>query len=138
MPPPEGLRNATEPVQRLRNTFAIAARGRYTMPIVFALGVIGVVVHESAFQHSQATLTRGIALTDARVKSAETLQKITDVGLYARSYILTAEPAEAQRYREAYDRLDVARSGYPPFEKALQVVTQLIGEPPPPAQRPGD
>lgn len=101
MSPPEGLRHATEPVQRLRNTFAIAARGRYTMPIVFALGVIGMVVNESAFQHSQATLTRGIALTDARVKSAETLQKITDVGLYARSYILTAEPAEAQRYRAA-------------------------------------
>ena len=56
MPPPEGLRHAPEPVQRLRNTFATAARGRYTMPIVFALCVSGMVVNESAFQHSQATL----------------------------------------------------------------------------------
>lgn len=57
-----------------------------------------------------------------------------------REPLLLARPdsVQAQRYREAYDRLDVARSGYPPFEKALQVVTQLIGEPPPPAQRPGD
>lgn len=40
------------------------------------------------------------------------------------------DPGQARRYREAYSELDVARSGYPSFEKALEVVTQLV-EPPP-------
>ena len=40
------------------------------------------------------------------------------------------DPRRAQHYREAYSQLGVARSGYPSFEKALEVVTQLV-EPPP-------
>ena len=99
--PPPG----TARVLRLRNSFEVAARGQYTMPIVLALGVVGMVVNESAYQHSEATLNGGIALTDARVKSAETLQRLTEVGLYARSYILTANPEEAMRYRTAVDDL---------------------------------
>lgn len=37
---------------------------------------------------------------------------------------------QAQRYRQAYSELDVARSGYPSFEQALQVVTRLLQPPP--------
>lgn len=39
------------------------------------------------------------------------------------------DSSRAQHYREVYSELGVARSGYPSFEKALQVVTQLV-EPP--------
>jgi signal transduction histidine kinase len=104
-PPP-----SAERVQRLRNRFEVAARGQYTMPIVIALGVVGLVVNESAYQHSEETLDGGIALTDARVKSAETLQRLTEVGLYARSYILTANPEEATRYRNAVEDLQSVKA----------------------------
>jgi signal transduction histidine kinase len=80
------------------------------MPIVLALGIAGMVVNEGAYQHSEATLKSGIALTDARVKSAETLQRLTEVGLYARSYILTADPEEAQRYRAAVEDLQSVKA----------------------------
>jgi signal transduction histidine kinase len=105
IPPPSAAR-----VHRLRNSFEVAARGQYTMPIVLALGVVGMVVNESAYQHSEATLDGGIALTDARVKSAETLQRLTEVGLYARSYILTANPEEATRYRNAVEDLQSVKA----------------------------
>lgn len=110
------------PANRLRSTFETAARGRYTMPIVLALGVVGMVINESAYQHAEATLTAGIALTDARVKSAETLQGVTEVGLYARSYILTADPEEARRYRAAVDNLRVVKTSA--FELLKQVGPQ--------------
>ena len=89
------------------------------MPVVLALGVTSMVVNEGAYQHSNATLTAGIALTDARVKSAETLQKLTDVGLYARSYVLTADPQEAVRYRAAVADLQAVKS------HALALVAQV-------------
>lgn len=109
MPPTTTSRASADGSRRLRHTFESAARGRYTMPIVLALGVVGMTVNESAYQHSEATLRVGIALTDARVKSAETLQKLTDVGLFARSYILTAEPLEAERYRKAVAELQTVK-----------------------------
>lgn len=111
-----------ERVQRIRHRFEVAARGRFTMPIVIALGVVGMVVNESAYQHSDATLARGIALTDARVKSAEILQQITHVGLYARSYILTAEPAEAEHYHAAVADLKTVKGA------ALALVAQMDPE----------
>ena len=108
-----GTPSTPEPANRLRSTFESAARGRFTMPIVLALGVTGMVINEGAYQHAEATLTGGIALTDARVKSAETLQRVTEVGLYARSYVLTADPEEARRYRAAVDSLhQVKRSAF--------------------------
>jgi len=98
------------PVHRLRNSFETAARGRYTMPIVIALGLVGMAVNESAYQHAEHTLTSGIALTDARVRSAETLQLLTEVGLYARSYILTAEPEEASRYHASVQQMQETKA----------------------------
>lgn len=122
MPPPPNLTPDAQRVHRIRNRFEVAARGRYTMPIVIALGVVGMVVNESAYQHSEATLDRGIALTDARVKSAETLQQITNVGLYARSYILTAEPAEAEHYHVAVADLKTVKGA------ALALIAEIDRE----------
>lgn len=125
-----------EPANRLRSTFESAARGRFTMPIVLALGVTGMVINEGTYQHAEATLTGGIALTDARLKSAETLQRVTEVGLYARSYVLTADPEEARRYRAAVDSLhEVKTSAFqllgqvdPQHRIALEPIDQLIDE----------
>ena len=122
MPPPPSLTPDTERVHRIRNRFELAARGRYTMPIVIALGVVGMVVNESAYQHSGATLDNDIALTDARVKSAETLQRLTEVGLYARSYILTASPEEAIRYRAAVEELQAVK------DSAFALLTREVPE----------
>lgn len=122
MPAPTSPTPDAERVHGIRNRFEVAARGRFTMPLVIALGVVGMVVNESAYQHSEATLARGIALTDARVKSAETLQQITNVGLYARSYILTAEPAEAEHYQVAVADLKVVKGA------ALALVAEMDPE----------
>lgn len=55
--------------------------------------------------------------------------------IYQRAYLIDKQqPEKAEAYRRAYAELDVAKSGYPPFEKALEVVSQLI-EPPPEAER---
>jgi len=40
------------------------------------------------------------------------------------------DPLEAERYRKAYAQLDVALSGYPSFEKAQELVTRLVEQPP--------
>jgi hypothetical protein len=47
-----------------------------------------------------------------------------------------ADPSKAQRYQKAYGSLDVARSGYPSFEKATALVNALLSEPPAVAGRP--
>jgi len=52
--------------------------------------------------------------------------------IYQEPYLLNERnAAKAEEYRQAYSTLDVAQSGYPSFEKAVELVTQLV-EPPPP------
>lgn len=36
------------------------------------------------------------------------------------------DPAMAKQYRDSYDHLDVSKSGYPSYEKALGVVNSLV------------
>lgn len=47
-----------------------------------------------------------------------------------------ANPQKAQRYKNVYGSLDVARSGYPSFEKATALVDALLSEPPAVAGQP--
>lgn len=55
--------------------------------------------------------------------------------IYQQPYLINEQqPEKAEAYRRAYAGLDVAQSGYPSFDKALELVSQLI-EPPPPAER---
>ena len=52
--------------------------------------------------------------------------------IYQDPYLLNERNAvKAEQYRQAYAGLDVAQSGYPSFDKALELVSQLV-EPPPP------
>jgi CHASE3 domain sensor protein len=90
---------------RLQHSLEAVARGRYVMPIVLVLGIVAMAVNESTYTHSHRTLSNGIALTDARVQAAETLQLLTDAGLYARSFILAGTPEEAQAYRDAVSKM---------------------------------
>lgn len=52
--------------------------------------------------------------------------------IYQDPYLLNERNAvKAEQYRQVYAGLDVAQSGYPSFDKALELVSQLV-EPPPP------
>ncbi|QCB48340.1 ATP-binding protein [Hydrogenophaga sp. PAMC20947] len=119
-----------------RHSFEAVARGRYLMPVVLALGVTTMAVNESTFQHSFGTLNTGIALTDARVQAAETLQLLTDAGLYARSYILSGSPDEAVEYRATVERMqavkqkafDLVSKVDPQGQVSVEAVEQLVNE----------
>lgn len=90
---------------RLKHSLEAVARGRYVIPMVLVLGIVAMVVNESTYTHSHRTLSNGIALTDARLQAAETLQLITDAGLYARSFLLAGTDEEARAYREAVRKM---------------------------------
>lgn len=47
-----------------------------------------------------------------------------------------ADPQKAQQYLDHYANLDVAKSGYPSFEKATALVESLLSEPPAVAGQP--
>ncbi len=53
--------------------------------------------------------------------------------IHQEPYLIEARDLDkADAYRQAYAELDVAQSGYPSFEKALALVSELV-EPPPPS-----
>jgi signal transduction histidine kinase len=94
---------------KLQRTLEAVARGRFVMPIMLVLGIVAMAVNESTYQHSHRTLTNGIALTDARVQAAETLQLLTDAGLYARAYILSNAPEDAVAYRDTVNKTQAVK-----------------------------
>jgi signal transduction histidine kinase len=106
----------------LRSSLETVARGRYLMPVVLALGISAMVVNESAYRHSHSTLSAGIALTDARVQAAKTLQLITAASLYAHAYILSGSPDEAVHYREEVKLMHEVK------QKAFDLVAQVDTE----------
>ena len=95
------------------------ARGRYLMPVVLALGISAMVVNESTYRHSHSTLSGGIALTDARVQAAKTLQLITAASLYAHAYMLSGSPDEAVHYREEIKQVQLVK------QQAFDLVAQV-------------
>lgn len=103
----------------LRHSFEALARGRYLMPVVLALGVSALIVNEVSYQHSRRTLTVGIALTEARMQVASTLQLLTDAGQYARAYILSGSPDDAVAYRAAVENVHAVK------QKAFDLVAQV-------------
>ncbi|AOW12683.1 hypothetical protein LPB72_16815 [Hydrogenophaga crassostreae] len=106
----------------LRSSLESVARGRYLMPVVLALGISAMAVNESTFRHSHSTLSAGIALTDARIQAAKTLQLITAASLYAHAYILSGSPDEAVHYREEVKQIHEVK------QKAFDLVAQVDTE----------
>jgi len=50
--------------------------------------------------------------------------------IWSQPYLVDeADPIRAEEYRADYAELDVAKSGYPSFEKALELVDQLVQMP---------
>ena len=89
------------PPQR-RHSFAAVARGRYLMPVALALGIVAIAVNESSYQHAHGNMNNAMALSDARIQAAETLQLLTDARLYARSYLMTGSPEEVAQIGRAH------------------------------------
>jgi signal transduction histidine kinase len=113
------MKQTPTPTRRLRTSLETVARGRYLMPTVVALGVIAMVVNEGAYRHSNKTLTAGIALTDARVQAAQTLQLVTAADLHAHAYILSGAPDEAVAYRETVKAMHQVK------QKAFDLVAKV-------------
>lgn len=110
---------STRSTHTLQHSLEAVARARFVMPVVLVMGIVAMAINESTYQRSYETLADGIALTDVRVQAAETLQLLTDAGLYARSYILSGLPEEAVHYRETVDQMQAVK------QKAFDLVAQL-------------
>ncbi|MDR7152264.1 signal transduction histidine kinase [Hydrogenophaga palleronii] len=95
----------------IKSSIERVVRTRYVMPVVVALAVITVAVNESTYQHSHATLERGISLTDAHLKAANTLQALTDAETAARAYLLNGNATDLDAYRNSLAELDEVQRG---------------------------
>ncbi len=98
------------------------ARTRFVWPLVLAFAIAGVAITETTYRSSKATMDGAIALTDARIKSAELLQSLSDHEIATHTYLLSGGLSEAERQKatgqkvrrilqEAFDliqRLDAA------------------------------
>jgi signal transduction histidine kinase len=88
-----------------------AAQGRLSWPLVLALSVLAIGVNEWTYQRARATLDRGIALTDARIQGAATLQALSDAENAALRYAQGTNAAHAERYRQAIATLHQVEQG---------------------------
>ena len=92
--------------QQAIDTFA---RARWALPVVLVLALAAVLVNESTYQLSHYTLKRGIALTDARIQAARTLQVLTDAETNARAFLISEQAADVAAYRQAAHELPAAQ-----------------------------
>ncbi|MBE0588552.1 MAG: CHASE3 domain-containing protein [Hydrogenophaga sp.] len=108
----------------IKSSIERMARTRYVIPVVLALAVITVAVNESTYQISRATLERGISLTDAHLKVANTLQALTDAETAARAYLLNGNATDLDAYRHSLAELDEVQRGA--FQLIARVDPQRI------------
>lgn len=95
----------------IRQSIDTFARGRWALPLVLLLALAGVAVNESTYQHSHYTLERGIALTDARIQAARTLQVLTDAETSARAFLISQQAADNAAFQQTARALPGAEEG---------------------------
>ena len=88
--------------------------------------MITVAVNESTYQHSHATLERGISLTDAHLKAANTLQALTDAETAARAYLLNGNATDLDAYRNSLAELDKVQRDFVPLGFVGATPTLLV------------
>jgi signal transduction histidine kinase len=110
---------ALPPPSVIKRSIEQAARARLALPVLVILGALGMVVNETTYQHTTSTLDRGIALTDARLEAARTLQALTELEAAARAFLSTRAPADRQRFEQAAQLLPQLQ------DKALGLVAQV-------------
>jgi len=95
-------------ITRLLDTFL---RTRYGFVAALASALLLVFMNEATYQHASHRLSGGIALTDARIQTAQTLQWLTDAETALRGHILSRDSEQLQPYRQAVARLQEAQGG---------------------------
>ncbi len=85
----------------IKTSIERVARNRYGMPIALALALVMLVVNESSYQHTRATLERGVTISDVRQKATRTLQALTDAEAAARAFMLSAQEADLTKFHDA-------------------------------------
>lgn len=95
----------------IKSSIERVARTRWVMPLIVALAIVVMAINESSYQHSNNTLRQGIALTDARMQAARTLQALTDAETAARAFIASGNEGDLANYRAAMDDMAVVRPG---------------------------
>jgi signal transduction histidine kinase len=93
----------------IEHTIERALRARIWLPVWALLALVAMAVNESSYQHSEATLSRGIDLTDARLHAANTLQILTDAEFSTRQFILTRHPDDVRAFEAAMVALPAAQ-----------------------------
>lgn len=106
----------------IKRSIELAARARLAVPIAVALTVAAMVVNESTYQHTIRTLHHGIALTDARIEAARTLQMLTE--MEAATHKLNGGDGAANRKR--FD--DAARALPLVQDNALALLASIDAE----------
>jgi signal transduction histidine kinase len=76
-------------------------RTRYGFPALVVGAVAVMAVNELTYQNQMSTLTRGIRLTDIRIKAAQTLQLVTDAETSVRGYVMTGHTSHLDVYKKA-------------------------------------
>jgi signal transduction histidine kinase len=95
----------------IQQTFERAIRTRFWLPVLVLLALFAMAVNEISYQHSHATLSRGITLTDARLQAANTLQILTDAEFSTRQYIMRGHPEDLLAFNGAMGALPAAQAG---------------------------
>jgi signal transduction histidine kinase len=103
----------------LKRSIENVARARLALPVVIALALVAMAVNESTYQHTIGTLDRGIALTDARIEAARTLQSLTELEAAARAHAASGGAGDRQRFEQAASELAQAK------DKALALVESV-------------
>jgi signal transduction histidine kinase len=95
----------------IKSSLERAARTRWVMPLIVALAIVVMAINESSYRHSSSSLKQGIALTDARMQAARTLQALTDAETAARAFIASGNPGDLANYRAAVRDMAIVRPG---------------------------
>lgn len=83
----------------LTRIFDPVARNRFMLPMVVAFALLGVVITETMYRGAKDNTGDAIALTDARIKSADLLQSLSDHEIATHLYLLTGGSPEAERQK---------------------------------------
>ena len=105
------------------------ARRPRALLLVVAMALVAAVVNEASFQHSHATLARGVALTDAHIQAARTVQILIDAEASASAYLNSSRAADAADYRHAAQKLPEAQDAMFRLIARLDPDDQLSVEP---------
>ncbi len=80
-------------------------RNRYGFVAAIGGALLLMAMNEAAYRHAHQRLVAGIALTDARIQAAQTLQWLTDAETAVRGHVLTGDRAQLAPYRQALAQL---------------------------------